>query len=129
MSDPDYEPDFKRSKLSKCESKCLICREQFNSEDEVRSPSSNHLKIFLDLVYNANDTVSERTRKKESEILSGKLKISYHKNCRSLYNPSKTDKEESDRRESQRLKVPSFKWKENCMICGKPCDRNHQRDS
>ena len=44
--------------------------------------------------------------KKESEILSGKLKISYHKNCRSLYNPSKTDKEESDRRESQRLKVP-----------------------
>ena len=38
------------------------------------------------------------------------------------------DKEESDQRESQRLKVPSFKWKENCMICEKPCDRNHQRD-
>ena len=71
MSDPDYEPDFKRSKLSKCESKCWICREQFKSEDEVRLPSSNHLKIFLDLVYNTNDTVSERTRKKSQKFSLG----------------------------------------------------------
>ena len=70
MNEPDYEPDFKRSKLSKCESKCWICCEQFKSEAEVRSPSSNHLKIFLDLVYNANDTVSERTRKKKSQKFS-----------------------------------------------------------
>ena len=70
-------------------------------------------------------TLSLKELEKKLEILSGKFKISYHKNGRSLYNPSKTDKEESDRNESQRLKVPSFKWKENCMINGKPCDRNH----
>ena len=73
--------------------------------------------------------LSLKELEKESKILFGKFKISYHKNFRSLYNPSKADKEESVRRESQRLKVPSFKWKENCMICGKPCDRNHRRDS
>ena len=51
-------------------------------------------------------TLSLKELEKKSEILYGKLKISNHKNYRSLYNPSKTDKEESDRRESQRLKVP-----------------------
>ena len=57
----------------------------------MRSPDINQLELFLEQVIAANDQLSEKTKKKESEIRSGKYKVVYHKNCRAVYSCRTSD--------------------------------------
>ena len=122
MADDDYEPKVK----IKYHGRCWFCRLKFKYSNEVTKLDPSHCSSFVEDVCSANDEAAERTKAKQSEIISGKQEILFHKSCRNPY--YSTNSKDSTNDQVLRRQSNAFEWRRLCMICGLPCDRRYKRD-
>ena len=117
----------KRRKLSFNEDSCCFCQKSFKKNKTILDTSKSQ-SLFA-ACRKRNDEISVNIVASEERILSGEVKLCYHKSCRSkfihpFYNKGTEEDSLSEKPESlssfTRSQVQSngFTWKENCFICG-----------
>ena len=123
----------KRRKLTFNEHVCCFCQKKFGNNKTVLDPSKSNLLFTKSK--ERTDEVSVNITANEENIISGVLKLCYHKSCRSKYlHPFYNEKINEDLLENvengakfTRAQVQTeFDWRTNCFICGNKCSRNHR---
>lgn len=117
---------------------CIICGKHFEKgkkkDPYVQNPTIEGLQRILSLALQRDDDVHENLAPHADDILSGKIKVSYHVSCRANYCSIKTNKHEvadvdsrptctSEPRRLDRGATSSFNIRMDCFICGKASTR------
>jgi len=117
---------------------CIICGKHFEKgkkkDPYVQSPTVEGLQRILTLAQQRDDDVHKTLAPYTDDILSSKIKVSYHVSCRANY-CSKTkisEQQQVENVESESTSAPrrlsradttSFKIRRDCFICGKASSR------
>ncbi len=117
---------------------CIICGKHFEKgkkkEPYVQNPTVEGLQRILTLAQQRDDDVHKTLAPYTDDLLSSKIKVSYHVSCRVNY-CSKTkisEQQQVANVESERTSAPrrlsgadttSFKIRRDCFICGKASSR------
>ena len=125
----------KRRKLTFNEDTCCFCQKRFINNKTVLDPTKS--KSLFSASRKRTDEVSINITTYEERILSGEVKLCYHKACRSkhtqlFYNKETKDDSLSENDESSATFTRShikteFSWKKNCFICGDNCSSKHRK--
>lgn len=69
------------------ESVCVICKQLVNPKDKsvVKNPRKKGLLTLVSAARRRKDECGKAILKDEADILSGKIKVLYHQDCRKSY--------------------------------------------
>lgn len=116
---------------------CILCSKHLEHKIYVKNPSISGIKRILECCDLRKDEVYDNIWKYRDEILSSKIKVSFHKDCRAKYTSKSNLKHVSTSSESSvktsalsasgdstsrrdgREASSSFEIRNDCFICGK----------
>ncbi len=117
---------------------CIICGKHFEKgkkkDPYVQNPTVEGLQRILTLAQQRDDDVHKTLAPYTDDILSSKIKVSYHVSCRANYcsNTKISEQQQVANVESESTSAPrrlsradttSFKIRRDCFICGKASSR------
>ncbi len=117
---------------------CIICGKHFEKgkkkDPYVQNPTVEGLQRILTLAQQRDDDVRKTLAPYTDDILSSKIKVSYHVSCRANYcsNTKISEQQQVSNVESESTSAPrrlsradttSFKIRRDCFICGKASSR------
>ena len=125
---------------------CAFCFGLFDEKHPAVTPDTTKLDAVFDAPQSRMDQTGQKLIQCKDAIISGSVKIKYHRNCRATYTSryhinryneqrnkdQQTVPESSESRDDlpeqsrwfTRSVTPTFDWKTNCFICDKPCYSN-----
>ena len=125
----------KRRKLTFSEETCCFCLKDFK-KTKMTVLDPNKSQTLLAVSKERADEISMNIIANKEKILSGALKLCYHKVCRSKYlhpfynktteNGLCENNEISSTFTRSQIKV-EFDWKTKCFICGEKCSAKHRK--
>lgn len=109
---------------------CLLCENALQGHKNnpyVKNPTLQGLRTILNVAQERDDEVHKRLSPHSDDILSFKVKVSYHRSCRASYSsthnytPTTSDQEPpQDQCQSKRLRLTrdtGFDIRSQCFIC------------
>ena len=91
---------------------CFICEKPLQGDKKnpyIKNPTLEGLKTILKVAQERGDEVHKRVSPHSDDILSFKLKVSYHKSCRASYSSSSNYTPAASEQEPARDQRPGIK--------------------
>ena len=128
----EYFPKSKKPRISDANlGRCWLCEDKFVKKEDIRHADQDNIKRLFESIRSAKDNhqLLSKLARQENDILTGKISVKYHRNCRSKYVLIKQEPSTSGNQEKVRTKRSGFNFKDNCFVCGKPCHKGHKNSS
>ena len=125
---------------------CILCKKRLNVGSDRRNvvlqPKREGLQTLLDASERRRDNVYDAIFPVREDILSGEIKIAFHKNCRASYtsqqnlnsvknespqpSTSTVSEEAPGSRRLSRAETSAFNIRRDCFVCGKVYKRGEK---
>ncbi|CAG9759446.1 unnamed protein product [Ceutorhynchus assimilis] len=114
---------------------CLICREPIHEHDQmvVQNPRQKGLETIIKISEKRQDGFSKLILLEKDHILSGKIKVKYHKACRQSYTSVQNVRTQNIEEQDEHFKLSSRSSQEGfnirimCLICNRTGKKGKQR--